>query len=305
MTSRGKTQQAPRDNVVFEFGYAMAKLGRERVFHLVPKGRNVQVRILSDLAGMKPWEYELPDDFPTSVADLAPKATRLSRATKKRLRAVLSKALEAPSTFIGDSVRRLGPRTRLDLGVLEGPKFVTDVYADIAREFRAEGPNEVVNIALDMEQTWPAIRDRFLLPARSPEVRWRSLVLDPRSATLKKLEGPAFSTSIAAAMVDNMATVWREDGARLAKGPVQFECRAYDALPGVHGFVVNDDVAYVSLCGLSRDWSAGTGSPYLRFKRDTGIVAADHMIASVRALFDFHWLRSRPVWPPPPRSRRT
>ncbi len=287
VTSRGQLQSAPRDNVIFEFGYAMAKLGRERVFHLVPKGPGINVKVLSDLAGMKPWEYQMPTGLSGTRA-------RLSRKVLNSL----DRALEGPSRYIGETIARLGPRTRFDRGVAEGPQYVSDVYESIAREFTSSGTNEVKNLALDMEQTWPAIRDRFLLAPRGASLRWLSLIIDPRSTLIKRVEGPSFTTSIAAAMIANMTTVCRSERARLAKGPVSYHCRTYDALPGVHGFLVNDRVAYVSLCGLSQKWSEGTGSPYLRFQRAAGIEAADHMIQSFRALFDYHWTHGRAVWPP-------
>jgi CRP/FNR family transcriptional regulator, cyclic AMP receptor protein len=54
--SRGEERSAPRDNVIFELGYGMGSLGRERTFILLPRG--VNVRIPTDLLGLTPIEYE-------------------------------------------------------------------------------------------------------------------------------------------------------------------------------------------------------------------------------------------------------
>ncbi len=303
--SRGVVQSAPRDNVIFEFGYALAKLGRERVYHLVPKGPNLNVKVMSDLAGMKPWEYQLPDDFQAKLSDLNPKSATLPAADKQRLLDALAAALEDPGKFIRDAVDRLGQRPRFDRGVTEGPRYVTDVYEDILQAFDKGSENEVVNIALDMEQTWPALRDRFLLNPECPPVKWRSLLIDPRAPSIKELEGPSFSTAIASAMIENMSTVLTAETTQHPKGPVRFGCRAYGTAPGIHGFLVNNTTAFVSLCGLSRKWADGTGSPYLRFQKGSGIKAADHMVDSFRTLFDYQWDQARTIWPAEKKRRRT
>jgi len=293
--SRGVAQDMPRDNVTFEYGYALAKLGKERVFHLVPKGKNVNVKVMSDLSGMKPWEYQLPDKFPAKLSDLSPKATSLPNDKKQHFREQLSYALEGPCKYIGETVRQLGPRRQFNRGVEEGPRYVMDVYDDILHAFQKKGRNEVKNIALDMEQTWPAVRDRFILDSTCPRTDWRSLIIDPQSSMIQHLEGPSFSTTIAAAMIQNMRTVLGTS--HRMKSAVTYHCRAYSWTPGIHGFLVNNTVAFISLCGLSKKWTDGTSSPYLSFHKGKGIQAADHMVDSFRALFDHYWDESKRIWP--------
>lgn len=295
VNSRNVVQAMPRDNVIFEFGYALAKLGKERVFHLVPKGSKVDVKVMSDLSGMKPWEYQLPDKFPASLSDLTSKSTVLSNDKKQQFRETLSLALEDPCKFISQAVRQRGPRRRFDRGVEEGPHYVMDVYDDILQAFQKKGRNEVKNIALDMEQTWPAVRDRFILDSTCPRTDWQSLIIDPHSSVIKHLEGPSFSTTIATAMIQNMRTVLGTS--HRPKSAVTYQCRTYTSAPGIHGFLVNDTVAFISLCGLSNKWTDGMSSPYLSFHKGKGIQAADHMVDSFRTLFDYHWEQARRIWP--------
>ncbi len=282
VTSRGKAQSAPRDNVLFEFGYAMAKLGRERVFHVVPKGPTLNIKVLSDLAGMKPWEY-----WPQG-----------------RSAAALTKALKEPCAIIGETIARLGPRPNFEHAVAEGPRYVSDVYDDLLQALDRPEGNEVKNIALDMEQTWPSIRDRFMLNERCPPTQWRSLIIDPTSKELATLQGPSFSTGVAAAMIGNMSEVLANERGRRPPGTVRYECRAYSTVPGIHGFLVNDRLALISLCGLSRKWVGGTASPYLRFEKSSTIEAANHMLKSFNTLFEFQWERARRLWPTAKRTRR-
>jgi hypothetical protein len=55
---REATVNLPRDNVVFELGLFIGRLGRERAFFLVEMGSGT--RVASDLAGVKPVEFHAP-----------------------------------------------------------------------------------------------------------------------------------------------------------------------------------------------------------------------------------------------------
>ena len=71
---RGQTWPAPRDNVTFEVGFFMGRLGRSRTLLLEPRGEDI--RLPSDLAGLTTisyvWEPGRDQD-----ARLAPTVTRL------------------------------------------------------------------------------------------------------------------------------------------------------------------------------------------------------------------------------------
>jgi hypothetical protein len=57
-TSHGVTKLGPRDNVLFELGLFMGRLGRERTFVIRPRGD--QIKIPSDLAGLTTAMYDWP-----------------------------------------------------------------------------------------------------------------------------------------------------------------------------------------------------------------------------------------------------
>lgn len=83
--SRGKEQNAPRDNVIFELGLFMGRLGRDRVFMFRP--RDVDIKIPSDLYGISMIGYP-------------------STAKEKDLTA----SLGAPCNQLRKLVKGLGPR---------------------------------------------------------------------------------------------------------------------------------------------------------------------------------------------------
>lgn len=58
LTSREVTTLGPRDNVLFELGLFMGRLGRERTFVIRPRGD--QIKIPSDLAGLTTAMFDWP-----------------------------------------------------------------------------------------------------------------------------------------------------------------------------------------------------------------------------------------------------
>lgn len=87
VTMRGNTSSAPRDNVVFEVGFFMSRLGRNRTMLLVPR-RDVQLP--SDWKGMTPIPYEPTDDYDQMPQKLGGAITRIK-----------------------NHIQRIGPRTTL------------------------------------------------------------------------------------------------------------------------------------------------------------------------------------------------
>jgi len=61
---RGESKPVPRDNVIFELGFFIGRLGRKRTFLLEPRGGGV--KLPTDLAGLTTigYRYGEPKDFP-------------------------------------------------------------------------------------------------------------------------------------------------------------------------------------------------------------------------------------------------
>jgi CRP/FNR family cyclic AMP-dependent transcriptional regulator len=81
VTSRQKTSATPRDNVLFELGFFMSRLGRPRTLLLVPKAE--EVKLPSDFKGLTPITYhkgKTPNDM--AIA-LGPTIDRVSNLVKQ------------------------------------------------------------------------------------------------------------------------------------------------------------------------------------------------------------------------------
>jgi hypothetical protein len=275
VTVRGTAQDAPRDNVVFELGLFWSCLGRERTFALVPAARRNSYRILSDLQGLEPWFYTRP-------------------RSKKELAASAQTACEP----IVQRIRELH-RRRAD----DAPKAVADVarvLSELIREARAEQRGvSIHNIALDMESTWPLVRDSMLAVKAIEDVTWHSIMVDPESDSLAGLWSDTVSQDTARNSIANMQTFCASQAESLRSRRVVFECRAYAAPPTVHGFLFNQRQALFSLSGLRDGRLFGAPNPYVLIDAAADapqIGAAEHLVQAFDSWYGYHWERSRPIW---------
>ncbi|WP_293378754.1 TIR domain-containing protein [Phenylobacterium sp. SCN 70-31] len=79
--SRDRLSTTPRDNVVFELGFFMARLGRNRTLLLTP--RREEVKLPSDFKGLTPISYDIgSNDVPLSTA-LGPTIDRIAAVVEK------------------------------------------------------------------------------------------------------------------------------------------------------------------------------------------------------------------------------
>ena len=81
VTSRGDRSDAPRDNVVYELGMSMGRLGRERTVILMPRG--VDLKIPTDLLGLTPITFKVGPEGDLTAA-MGPVCNEL-RALIRRL----------------------------------------------------------------------------------------------------------------------------------------------------------------------------------------------------------------------------
>jgi CRP/FNR family transcriptional regulator, cyclic AMP receptor protein len=79
--SRDKTAITPRDNVIFELGFFMSRLGRARTLLLVPRGKDL--KLPSDFKGMTPIEYKPEEPGVDQSVTLATAVDRIKKIIRK------------------------------------------------------------------------------------------------------------------------------------------------------------------------------------------------------------------------------
>lgn len=79
-TSRGESTRTVRDNVLFELGLFIGRLGRDRTFMVTPKG--AQLRLPSDLLGLTTAEYDADRFDRDERAAVGPACSRIREALK-------------------------------------------------------------------------------------------------------------------------------------------------------------------------------------------------------------------------------
>lgn len=78
---RGEAKRTPRDNVIFELGLFIGRLGRARSFLLEPRGENVHLP--SDIMGLTKLEYRYSEDVSELPRCVAYACNQLRAAFKK------------------------------------------------------------------------------------------------------------------------------------------------------------------------------------------------------------------------------
>jgi CRP/FNR family cyclic AMP-dependent transcriptional regulator len=79
--SRDRTSSTPRDNVIFELGFFMSRLGRARSLLLVPRGEDV--KLPSDFKGLTPLVYQAPSAGEEPSTALGPVIYQIKRRLRE------------------------------------------------------------------------------------------------------------------------------------------------------------------------------------------------------------------------------
>ncbi|MFG1396131.1 TIR domain-containing protein [Roseixanthobacter pseudopolyaromaticivorans] len=93
-TMRDNTKRIVRDNIIFELGLFIGRLGRERCYLVAPRGVE-DLHVPTDLLGVAPAQFDADRQDGNLVAALGPACARIKKAMSKvNPRLQLSQALE-------------------------------------------------------------------------------------------------------------------------------------------------------------------------------------------------------------------
>jgi hypothetical protein len=292
--SRGVESLRPRDNVIFEHGLFMSRLGLQRAFAIAPRKG---VKVLSDLSGFKLLEYaestrisKLRDRLRHARTDATKKAINdhLDAALTEVLRAGVLKELKD----------NLAPLPDERLFVTAGPPDVLDASASLARLMlesqKLAKPVVIEHLGLDLEVAWRLIRNDVLAKAAIRDVHWRCVMTDPNSELLRKATSESVSLEIAAERIKDIRKWCLANATALAARNVRFECRAYGSLPVMHGFLIKGAGLLLSVCDIRDGRLQADRLPYWEF---ADAPANTHMITCFSNWFEHLWTTGTSVYP--------
>jgi len=81
--ARDRPQSAPRDNVIFELGFFVSRLGRHRTLLLTPRNRP-DIKIPSDYKGITPLTYREASDDQTLSSAIKPTVIQIRKIIEER-----------------------------------------------------------------------------------------------------------------------------------------------------------------------------------------------------------------------------
>ena len=151
---RDKTYPAVRDNVLFELGLFVGKLGPERSFFVIPEGE--EIHLTSDLAGIMPAKFD-PRNTNLQVA-VAPAQFEISRAIEmlgpiQGSRATLydsrrdghPKRIKGLEAYVYKGKERIGPKAEGTLEIGSGGELQirrTNTSGRFEIQMRPNGPGK-------------------------------------------------------------------------------------------------------------------------------------------------------------------
>ncbi|MGY4827121.1 metallophosphoesterase family protein [Sphaerotilaceae bacterium SBD11-9] len=193
------------------------------------------------------------------------------------------------------------------VAALAGPPRYAQVHKFLEEWFEKHGqrvgPIRVKNIAFDMQHTFLCLR--AISGSRwAADIEWRTVFLDHRQSRLQEdlKKDDEITLVMAGENEQRLVALLRKERDDLAKKRIVIDARAYDEIPVMHGFLVNDSALIVGVC--MRDNASVKTSPYMVFLVDGEDTHADPDTArDMRDMFsrwfDAHWASGRPIQPDP------
>lgn len=279
----GALVNVTRDNVIFELGLFMSKLGHSNTFVISPSPWEAGLHILSDLNNYQIYHYTKPD-LPRAAS-----AEQKLAAMKEELQPVCN---EIRKRMLDDGPRR----------IRRGPAHVTRLPDKLPELLRTETPaglRSVKNVALDMAITWYMYLE-LLRNQATHDLTIEVIMLDGSAAPIITASHETPTAQTAATQEENIKRYCREHAESLRARQINLRIRAYSEIPFVHGFLFNNCKLLVSMINYSDGKMQGTPNPYLELVRPTipdRDEVAHHFIEAFSSWFDTRWPDCRQIWP--------
>ena len=233
------------------------------------------------------YRYESPAHEATSLRKIASRRT----------------AADATNDVLVNSLADAFP----GVAALTGPPRYADVH-DFIKDWLKEyghkvGRIRIKNIALDMQHTFPCL-EHISEKSWPHGIEWRTVFIDHQQGRFARdLHNDRKVTPTMAQESElRLVDLLRDKETELPVKRVTIDARAYDDLPPMHGFLVNDSALIVGVCMLDNGRMRTT--PYMIFlmngeERNLDAETAKGMRDLFTSWFEAHWASGRRIQPGP------
>jgi hypothetical protein len=297
VVSRGKDAMAPRDNVVFEFGLFMHRLGIPRTFAVAPRGG---VKVLSDYAGYQPFDYQETKDLQNLRANLDTVADGAAKeAVREGFKKAVASALDGRVTEMKRFIQKMGPMAPTAPRVKESAPSAIEVTNHLKllvnESLDRYGSASVMHLGLDLSAVWDPLKEVFFRVqqvARSQKagkITWRCLIINPDSSAIQQVASDSVDILIARAKIHNIHEFMKANRATLDANDISFACRMYSDLPLMHGFLIERVALLWSTCGWTNGKLEAAVTPYWEFPADDPLARSAHPARTFAEWFEYRW----------------
>ncbi|MGL1957538.1 MAG: hypothetical protein OCD00_09510 [Colwellia sp.] len=143
------------------------------------------------------------------------------------------------------------------------------------------------NFGLDLETVSSMFKYTLQDQSKSRDIVYRGLIIDPESSVIKSScgGGSNLCQETAQAAIQTLNKI-----NEATEYSLSIDLNSYDALPVMHGFLIDDEHLIMGFTHFSNGGLVGGSSPYIYVKRDRSSPFKESLFVTYKSWFDY-WLK--------------
>lgn len=239
-----------RDNILFEFGLFVGRLGRENTFFIMPRD-NKRIHLPSDLIGVTLLTYDATRTDENWNAALGPACNKIARQIKNREDSIVQIARNQYDILNNKYPLRRSIRY-LDTACVFDSRTSFDNCIGVQRLFSHAREIKAMGISLSsITLNWG--RNNLIQLVQNPDTRIMLLFLDPNSDSTKmrEIDEALLPGTISQVTRTNLNLIKQIKG-EIGNDNNKLSYRLYNATPYINMYIIDDEIIILQhyLAGL-------------------------------------------------------